>query len=124
LAGSEAFTLSLGGTSNFSRPDKAKREINSQNTDKVRGARASRSLGPAALWNRIAPTRLMEKPLTEAKMTKVKSKPDDADRPTEDDVARERLGGSRGAAELKPAPMTRLRRIKTPSNDAEPGHTA
>src|SRR5229473_2603809 len=43
-------------------------------------------------------------------MTKVKSKPDDADRPTEDDVARERLGGSRGAAELKPAPMTRLRR--------------
>ncbi len=57
-------------------------------------------------------------------MTKDKSKPDDADRPTEDDVARERLGGSRGAAELKPAPMTRLRRIKTPSNDAEPGHTA
>ncbi len=57
-------------------------------------------------------------------MTKVKSKPDDTDRPTEDDVARERLGGSRGAAELKPAPMTRLRRIKTPSNDDEPGHTA
>ncbi len=57
-------------------------------------------------------------------MTKVKSKPDDADRPTEDDVARERLGGTRGAAELEPAPMTRQRRIKTPSNDVEPGHTA
>jgi hypothetical protein len=57
-------------------------------------------------------------------MTKVKSTPDDTDRPTEDDVARERLGGSRGAAELDPAPMTRQRRIKTPSNDTEPGHTA
>jgi len=57
-------------------------------------------------------------------MTRVKSKPDDTDRPTEDEVARERLGGSRGAAELDPAPMTRQRRIKTPSNDAEPGHTA
>ncbi len=57
-------------------------------------------------------------------MTNVKSKPDDADRPTEDDVARERLGGSRGAKELEPAPMTRLRRIKTPPSDTEPGHTA
>jgi hypothetical protein len=69
--------------------------------------------------------RLIDEPLTEDKqMTKVKSTPDDADRPTEDDVARERLGGSRGAAELDPAPMTRQRRIKTPSNDTEPGHTA
>jgi hypothetical protein len=57
-------------------------------------------------------------------MTKDKSKPDDTDRPTEDDVARERLGGSRGATELEPAPMTRQRRIKTPPNDEEPGHTA
>jgi hypothetical protein len=69
--------------------------------------------------------RLIDEPLTEDKqMTKVKSTPDDADRPTEDDVARERLGGSRGAAELDPAPMTRQRRIKTPSNDTDPGHTA
>jgi hypothetical protein len=57
-------------------------------------------------------------------MTKVKTTTDDTDRPTEDDVAREHLGGSRGAAELDPAPMTRQRRIKTPPNDTEPGHTA
>jgi hypothetical protein len=66
----------------------------------------------------------MEKRLIEEQMAKVKSKPDDADRPTENDVARERLGGSRGAAELDPAPMTRQRQIKTPSSDTEPGHTA
>jgi hypothetical protein len=46
-----------------------------------------------------------------------------ADRPTEDDVARAHLGGPRGAPELDPPPMTRQRRIKTPSN-GEPGHTA
>lgn len=57
-------------------------------------------------------------------MAKEKSTTNDADRPTEDDVARERLGGPKGATELKPAPMTRQRRIKTPSNDTEPGHTA
>jgi hypothetical protein len=57
-------------------------------------------------------------------MSKEKPPPDDADRPTEDDVARERLGGPKGAPELKPAPMTRQRRIKTPENDTEPGHTA
>jgi hypothetical protein len=49
---------------------------------------------------------------------------DDTDRPSEDDVARDRLGGPRGAPELQPAPMTRQRRIKTPDNDTEPGHTA
>ena len=48
---------------------------------------------------------------------------DPADRPTEDDVARERLGGPRGAPELKPVPMTRQREIKTPL-DVDPGHTA
>src|SRR5215468_4581461 len=74
--------------------------------------------------NRLAPPRLTERPLIGGQVGEVKSKADDADRPTEDDVARERLGGSRGAAELKPAPMTRQRRIKTPSNDTEPGHTA
>jgi len=53
-----------------------------------------------------------------------KSRPREEDRPTEDDVAQDRLGGPRGAPELKPAPMTRQRRIKTPENDSEPGHTA
>jgi hypothetical protein len=60
-------------------------------------------------------------------MTKEKSKADNADnadRPTEDDIARERLGGPKGAAELKPAPMTRQRRIKKPPEDTDPGHTA
>jgi hypothetical protein len=53
-----------------------------------------------------------------------RSPPDDTDRPSEDDVARDRLGGPKGSPELKPAPMTRQRRIKTPKNDTEPGHTA
>jgi len=57
-------------------------------------------------------------------MGREKPQADDTDRPTEDDVARERLGGSRGAPDLEPAPMTRQRQIKTPSNDGEPGHTA
>jgi hypothetical protein len=51
-------------------------------------------------------------------------KPLDADRPSEDDLARERLGGPRGAPELRPAPMTRQRRNKMPVCDFEPGHTA
>jgi hypothetical protein len=62
--------------------------------------------------------------LDEEKMPKGKPQADDTDRPSEDDVARERLGGPRGAPELKPAPMTRQRRIKTPESDPEPGHTA
>ena len=45
------------------------------------------------------------------------------DRPTEDDIAQARLGGSRGAPELKPAPMTPQRRKKTPT-PSDPGHTA
>jgi hypothetical protein len=45
------------------------------------------------------------------------------DRPTEDDIAQARLGGPRGAPELKPAPMTPQRRKKTPTN-FDPGHTA
>ena len=57
-------------------------------------------------------------------MSKEKPQAADTERPTEDDVARERLGGSRGAPNLKPAPMTRQRQIKTPSHDSEPGHTA
>jgi hypothetical protein len=65
-------------------------------------------------------------------MSKGKRLLDNADRPSEDDVAQKRLGGPRGAPELKPAPMTRQRRIKTPrpapiktpENDPEPGHRA
>ena len=45
------------------------------------------------------------------------------DRPTEDDIAQARLGGPRGAPELKPAPMTPQRRKKTPRT-LDPGHTA
>ena len=50
----------------------------------------------------------------------------DDDRPSEDDVAQTCLGGSRGASELRPAPMTRQRHIKTPERHTEPGsgHTA
>jgi hypothetical protein len=62
--------------------------------------------------------------MDKTKSTPDTSTPDDDDRPTEDAVARERLGGPRGAPELKPAPMTRQRRIKTPSDDTDPGHTA
>ncbi len=45
------------------------------------------------------------------------------DRPTEDDIARARLGGPRGAPELKPATMTPQRKKKTP-DEFDPGHTA
>jgi hypothetical protein len=62
--------------------------------------------------------------LSEAKMRKGRSQADDTDRPSEDDMARERLGGPKGSPELKPAPMMRQRRIKTPESDTEPGHTA
>jgi hypothetical protein len=66
-----------------------------------------------------------EGPLSEEEeMPKGNPERDLRDRPSEDDVAQDRLGGPRGAAELKPAPMTRQRRIKTPENDPEPGHTA
>jgi hypothetical protein len=46
-----------------------------------------------------------------------------ADRPTEDDIAQARLGGPRGAPELKPATMTPQRRKKTPTI-LDPGQTA
>jgi hypothetical protein len=47
------------------------------------------------------------------------------DRVTEDDIAQASLGGPRGAAELKPAKMTRQRKIKMPTErDYDPGHTA
>ena len=101
----------------------AEHETNSQSADKVRGARGPCAGGRAEPDDDVPA--LNGQTVDQGKqMTKVKSTPDDTDRPTEDDVARERLGGSRGAAELDPAPMTRQRRIKTPSKDTEPGHTA
>jgi hypothetical protein len=45
------------------------------------------------------------------------------DRPTEDDIARERLGGPKGSPELEPAPLTRQERVQNSPND-DPGHVA
>jgi hypothetical protein len=97
-----------------------------QNAYKVRGlvALLARLLAIKTPRNRSALKGLIEEGSTEEQMTKEKSNEDDADRPTEDDIARTRLGGPKGATELKPAPMTRQRRIKMPPNDTEPGHTA
>lgn len=46
------------------------------------------------------------------------------DRPTEDDIAQARLGGPRGAPELKPAEMTPQRKKKETPDEFDPGHTA
>lgn len=47
------------------------------------------------------------------------------DRPTEDDNARAALGGTRGAAELPPAELSKERGKKLPlERDDDPGHTA
>jgi hypothetical protein len=45
------------------------------------------------------------------------------ERPTEDDLARDALGGPRGSDTLPPAPMTRQEGEQTSPND-EPGHVA
>lgn len=45
------------------------------------------------------------------------------DRPTEDDIAREKLGGPKGSPELEPAPLTRQERVQNSPND-DPGHVA
>ena len=45
------------------------------------------------------------------------------ERPTEDDLAREALGGPRGHPSLKPAPLTQTEKEQMPPND-EPGHVA
>jgi hypothetical protein len=63
----------------------------------------------------------MSRPMTEE--TKSQQRERDDPRPTEDDIAQARLGGPRGAPELKPAKMTPQRKKKTP-DDFEPGHTA
>ncbi len=47
------------------------------------------------------------------------------DRPTEDDIARAALGGTRGSAELPPAKLTDEKGKKLPlERDDDPGHTA
>ena len=45
------------------------------------------------------------------------------DRPTEDDLARASLGGSRGSPTLPPAPLTKTEEEQMPLNN-EPGHVA
>jgi hypothetical protein len=45
------------------------------------------------------------------------------DRPTEDDLARAQLGGTKGSRNLPPAPMTKQEAEQTPPN-SEPGHVA
>lgn len=44
-------------------------------------------------------------------------------RPTEDDIARAKLGGPKGAPELPPAGMTRQEEEQVLPND-DPGHVA
>ncbi len=48
----------------------------------------------------------------------------DTERPTEDDLAREHLGGTRGDPSLREAPMTEQRRKKTFPKDENDGHVA
>jgi hypothetical protein len=55
--------------------------------------------------------------------TKSEARDRNEPRPNEDDIAQARLGGPRGAPELKPAKMTPQRKKKTPE-DVDPGHTA
>jgi hypothetical protein len=106
------------------RSMRAERGINAATPVRFRNPRISRYepwLEPDAArrLNGLTLERLSEKSMP-------KGKNDDRDRPSEDDVAQERLGGPRGSPQLKPAPMTRQRRIKTPENDPESGsgHTA
>ena len=45
------------------------------------------------------------------------------DRPTEDDLARAKLGGPKGSPQLPPAPLTPQEKEQILPND-EPGHVA
>jgi len=47
----------------------------------------------------------------------------DEERPTEDELARARLGGPKGSNKLPPAPLTRREREQMLPND-DPGHVA
>jgi hypothetical protein len=49
--------------------------------------------------------------------------PPDVKRQTEDEIAREHLGGVKGSRNLKPAPMTRREAEQISPNDDD-GHTA
>lgn len=53
---------------------------------------------------------------------KPKAQIPEEDRPTEDEIAREKLGGTKGDGSAD-APMTEQRRKKTPPR-IDPGHTA
>lgn len=57
-------------------------------------------------------------------MTETKPKAGHVPRQTEDEMQREALGGTRGAPELKDAPMTPQREKKTPRTNDDPGHVA
>jgi hypothetical protein len=54
----------------------------------------------------------------------VKDQDKEKPRPTEDDLAREHLGGTRGHPSLGEAPMTEQRRKKTFPKDENDGHVA
>lgn len=54
-----------------------------------------------------------------------KSPEHNADRPTEDDIARASLGGTRGSKDLAPGKMTRRQKQDMPPEGGyDPGHTA
>jgi hypothetical protein len=53
----------------------------------------------------------------------LKPKAQREERKTEDQTAREELGGVKGSSELPPAPLTRQEEEQMPRND-EPGHVA
>ncbi len=56
-------------------------------------------------------------------MTKTSDPRRSQDRPTEDDQAREQLGGVKGSRKLSPAPLTKDEAEQNLPND-EPGHVA
>jgi hypothetical protein len=53
----------------------------------------------------------------------LKPKAERQERVTEDQAAREKLGGVKGSPELPPAPLTRQEDEQMPRND-DPGHVA
>jgi hypothetical protein len=57
------------------------------------------------------------------RMSSPRLAPED-ERPTEDDIARAHLGGTRGSPDLPDAPMTPQRAKKMPSAASRGGHTA
>lgn len=80
------------------------------------GAAGDGSEADAAALRRSSSPRL-------ARMSSPRLAPDD-ERPTEDDIARAHLGGTRGSPDLPDAPMTPQRAKKTPAIIPRGGHTA